>query len=71
LINLTPQERQALSKMGSATQSFVSMALEIASNNPQFDHAGLNSGEAVRKRDAGFFWDGQRSSEVDSPTSKL
>lgn len=36
LINLTPQERQALPKMGSATQSFVSKALEIAENNPQF-----------------------------------
>lgn len=36
LINLTPQERQALPKMGSATQSFVSKALEIAANNPQF-----------------------------------
>lgn len=36
LINLTPQERQALPKMGSATQSFVSKALEIAGNNPQF-----------------------------------
>ncbi len=36
LINLTPQERQALPKMGTATQSFVSKALEIASNNPQF-----------------------------------
>jgi hypothetical protein len=36
LINLTPQERQALPKMGSATQSFVSKALEIANNNPQF-----------------------------------
>ena len=36
LINLTPQERQALPKMGSATQSFVSKSLEIAGNNPQF-----------------------------------
>ena len=36
LINLSPQERQALPKMGSATQSFVSKALEIAHNNPQF-----------------------------------
>ncbi len=36
LINLTAQERQALPKMGSATQSFVSKALEIAANNPQF-----------------------------------
>ena len=36
LINLTAQERQALPKMGSATQSFVSKALEIAGNNPQF-----------------------------------
>ena len=36
LINLTPEERQALPKMGSATQSFVSKALEIAANNPQF-----------------------------------
>lgn len=36
LINLTAQERQALPKMGSATQSFVSKALEIATNNPQF-----------------------------------
>lgn len=36
LINLTPQERQALPKMGNSTQSFVSKALEIASNNPQF-----------------------------------
>lgn len=34
LINLTPQERQAFPKMGSATQSFVSKALEIAGNNP-------------------------------------
>lgn len=36
LVNLTPKERQALPKMGNATQSFVSKALEIASNNPQF-----------------------------------
>jgi len=36
LVNLTAQERQALPKMGSATQSFVSKALEIATNNPQF-----------------------------------
>lgn len=36
LINLTAQERQALPKMGSASQSFVSKALEIAANNPQF-----------------------------------
>ncbi len=36
LINLTSQERQAMPKMGSATQSFVSKALEIAGNNPQF-----------------------------------
>lgn len=36
LINLTPQERMALPKMGSASQSFVSKALEIGSNNPQF-----------------------------------
>ena len=36
LINLTPKERQALPKMGSATQSFVTKALEIAGNNPQF-----------------------------------
>lgn len=36
LVNLTPQERQGLPKMGSATQSFVSKALEIAANNPQF-----------------------------------
>lgn len=36
LINLTAQERQALPKMGSATQSFVSKSLEIAANNPQF-----------------------------------
>lgn len=36
LINLTPQERQSLPKMGNSTQSFVSKALEIASNNPQF-----------------------------------
>lgn len=36
LINLTNQERQALPKMGSSTQSFVSKALEIATNNPQF-----------------------------------
>lgn len=36
LINLTAQERQTLPKMGSATQSFVSKALEIAANNPQF-----------------------------------
>ena len=36
LINLNAQERQALPKMGSATQSFVSKALEIAANNPQF-----------------------------------
>jgi hypothetical protein len=36
LINLTAQERQALPKMGNSSQSFVSKALEIASNNPQF-----------------------------------
>lgn len=36
LVNLTTQERQALPKMGNATHSFVSKALEIASNNPQF-----------------------------------
>jgi len=36
LINLTTQERQALPKMGSSSQSFVSKALEIAANNPQF-----------------------------------
>ena len=36
LVNLTPQERQTLPKMGNATQSFVSKAREIASNNPQF-----------------------------------
>lgn len=36
LVNLTPAERQALPKMGSATQSFVSKSLEIAGNNPQF-----------------------------------
>ncbi|MEO5915089.1 MAG: hypothetical protein ABIS50_12715 [Luteolibacter sp.] len=36
LVNLTNSERQALPKMGSATQSFVSKALEIATNNPQF-----------------------------------
>ncbi len=36
LINLTKQERQALPKMGNSTQSFVSKALEIAGNNPQF-----------------------------------
>jgi hypothetical protein len=36
LINLTTHERQALPKMGSATQSFVSKAMEIADNNPQF-----------------------------------
>jgi hypothetical protein len=36
LINLTAQERVALPKMGDATQSFVSKALEIATNNPQF-----------------------------------
>lgn len=36
LINLTAKERQELPKMGSATQSFVSKALEIAGNNPQF-----------------------------------
>jgi hypothetical protein len=36
LINLTAQERQALPKMGNATQSFVTKALEIATNNPQF-----------------------------------
>ena len=36
LINLTPQERQTLPKMGNATQSFVSKSLEIAANNPQF-----------------------------------
>ncbi len=36
LINLTPAERQALPKMGNISQSFVSKALEIAANNPQF-----------------------------------
>ncbi|MES2474890.1 MAG: hypothetical protein V4640_03845 [Verrucomicrobiota bacterium] len=36
LVNLTAQERKALPKMGSATQSFVSKAMEIADNNPQF-----------------------------------
>ncbi len=36
LVNLTAQERQALPKMGNATQSFVSKAMEIAVNNPQF-----------------------------------
>ena len=36
LVNLTPQERQAMPKMGGSTQSFVSKALEIAANNPQF-----------------------------------
>jgi hypothetical protein len=36
LIDLTAQERKSLPKMGSATQSFVSKALEIARNNPQF-----------------------------------
>ncbi len=36
LINLTAQERQSLPKMGNATQSFVTKALEIATNNPQF-----------------------------------
>jgi hypothetical protein len=36
LVNLTPKERQTLPKMGGATQSFVSKALEIADNNPQF-----------------------------------
>jgi hypothetical protein len=36
LVNLTPQERQALPKMGNATQTFVAKALEIAANNPQF-----------------------------------
>ncbi len=36
LVNLTPQERQTLPKMGNSTQSFVSKSLEIAANNPQF-----------------------------------
>ena len=36
LINLTAQERQSLPKMGSSSQAFVSKALEIAANNPQF-----------------------------------
>lgn len=36
LINLTALERKSLPKMGSATQSFVSKAMEIAGNNPQF-----------------------------------
>jgi len=36
LVNLTPQERQVLPKMGNNTQTFVSKALEIAANNPQF-----------------------------------
>lgn len=36
LIHLPPQKRQALPKMGSVTQSFVSKSLKIASNNPQF-----------------------------------
>jgi len=36
LVNLTPQERQALPKMGNSTQTFVAKALEIATNNPQF-----------------------------------
>jgi hypothetical protein len=36
LINLTPSERQTLPKMGNVSQSFVSKALEIATNNPQF-----------------------------------
>jgi hypothetical protein len=36
LVNLTPEERRTLPKMGNATQSFVGKALEIATNNPQF-----------------------------------
>ena len=36
LVNLTAQERIALPKMGSNSQTFVAKALEIATNNPQF-----------------------------------
>ena len=36
LVNLTPKQRQKLPKMGNSSQSFVSKAMEIAANNPQF-----------------------------------
>ena len=36
LINLTPQERMTLPKMGNSTQSFVSKSLDITDTNPQF-----------------------------------
>lgn len=48
LVNLTPTDRMTIPKMGNLTQSFVTDALTVAENNPQFvppyvDTAGMRA----------------------------
>jgi hypothetical protein len=48
LVNLTKTERAALSKMGDATYSYVTKALDYAANNPLLVPSFTNLGEGRR-----------------------
>jgi hypothetical protein len=53
LMNLTPEQRKSLPKMGDKSQSFVNKALEVATQNPDFLPRSFDLDEM--KRDVELF----------------